>query len=133
MTLDELVNFLNRGQSLTDVSSMIEILRSYESEVLTRIDDWETLIPHGWGRFKDIDRKRLKDFKTVVTWLLRLGYDVRHPYLKPDDVAIWQILKDKSVGRLHWECERFFVEGLPKPQESSNDTDRMPKCLSCWE
>lgn len=144
ITLDQMSNYLNSGATLDDVRSMIEMLQGYQEEIVSSIADWQDLIPthpedgktfqpgvtpYHWG-----DRARRKNLKAIGTWLMRLGYAVRWPRLSDDlDTSIWEVVRNEQVGRLHWECDRYFIEGIAKPAESDNDADRFPECLSCWE
>ena len=139
ITLDQLSDYLKSGVPLDDVLSMIEMLQNYKEEILYGIEEWYDFIPevqadrefvgYHWG-----NDSRQQDLKAIVTWLLRLGYALRWPRLNDDgDTCIWELVRGEQIGRLHWECDRFFIEGLPKPEESPNDADRFPECLSCWE
>lgn len=130
ITLDQFSTYLSAGATLDDIRSMMEMLRNHEEEILSNIAEWYDLIPDAsWG-----DRARHKDFKTIVSWLYRMGYVLRLPTLGTNkDDAMWQLVRNEQIGRLHWECDRFFIEGLPKPEESDNDANRVPECLSCWE
>lgn len=146
ITLDQMSAYLNAGAPLDDVISMIEMLQIHKEEILAGIADWQDLIPElpedpqaaddlrGYGGMQWGDWAQHKDLKTIVTWLMRLGYVVRRGMLRDNgDTCIWEIVKSEQVGRLHWECDRFFIEGLLKPEPSPNDADRFPECLICWE
>lgn len=134
ITLDQMSNYLNSGATLDDVRSMIEMLQIYQEEIVNGIAEWQDFIPvlkgdQVWG-----DRARHTNLKAIVGGLLRLGYALRWPRLNDDgDTCIWELVRDEQVGRLHWEGDRFFIEGIAKPPESDNDADRFSECLNCWE
>lgn len=140
VTLDRLSEYLKAGATLDDVSSMIEMLRSYEEGIKTGIELWREYLPSIWDYKGNNDPH--KQFKKIVIWLRRLGYVLSYPqkfngtnciWIKDDGKnCFWVVSKGGDHGRLYWTADdrRFSMEGLPQPEESPNDANRMPEFLT---
>jgi len=73
--LDIVDTYLAKGAPVKEVNLVIELLDEYKREVQGSIEDCYGLLPDGsWG-----DDERWDEFKSIVAWLLPLGYTLDLP------------------------------------------------------
>ncbi len=114
VTFDQLSDYLNSGAPLTQVGEMIDMLRSYQYELESNINDWREYIPAVPMTYEYTDDSIWCDrasrwnpqinLQIILTFLFQQGYQVRFPQLEEDGVSTtWEILKNGRISKLEYK------------------------------